>query len=71
MSSGENIVEIASRDYWFKVVDFLQQNWALIDKEPGSVIVYFVNDASGVFDRMPFPSVSSAEKVLIRNGFQR
>lgn len=25
-------VEIINRDYWFKVVEFLQQNWALIDK---------------------------------------
>ena len=24
-------VEIRSRDYWFKVVEFLQQNWVLID----------------------------------------
>jgi len=24
-------VEIRSRDYWFKIVEFLQQNWALID----------------------------------------
>jgi hypothetical protein len=24
-------VKIESHDYWFKVVDMLQQNWALID----------------------------------------
>jgi len=26
-------VEIRSRDYWFKVVEFLQQSWALIDQD--------------------------------------
>jgi hypothetical protein len=25
-------LEIPSRDFWFKIVDFLQQNWALIEK---------------------------------------
>ena len=24
-------VSIASRDYWFKIVEFLQENWALVD----------------------------------------
>ena len=32
MIRGE-IVEIKSRDYWFKIVEFLQQNWALIDQQ--------------------------------------
>ena len=26
-------VQIGSRDFWFKIVDFLQQNWALIDSD--------------------------------------
>ena len=24
-------VDIRSRDYWFKIVEFLEQNWVLID----------------------------------------
>ncbi len=27
----EESVEMQSRDYWFKVVEMLQQNWTLID----------------------------------------
>ena len=29
----DKVVEIRSRDYWFKIVEFLQQNWALIDED--------------------------------------
>ena len=36
-----NKVEIKSRDFWIKVVDMLQQNWALIDELPdGGVIIF-------------------------------
>lgn len=63
-------VQINSRDYWFKVADMLQQNWALIDEAPGgSPIVYFVHDRSGVFDRLAFSSRKEAEQALRRNGF--
>ena len=38
----EEEVQINSRDYWFKIVEFLQQNWALIDsKETGGCTVLF------------------------------
>jgi hypothetical protein len=30
---ADETVEIRSRDYWFKIVEFLQQNWALIDED--------------------------------------
>jgi len=59
-----------SRDYWFKIVEFLQQNWALIDSSPdGGCKVFFFGDTSGVFDRLSFPSASEAEQALRRNGF--
>ena len=46
-------VDIVSHDYWVKIVEMLQQNWALIDDLPdGQVRVYFISDASGVFDEM-------------------
>lgn len=66
-------VRIASRDYWFKVVDMLQQNWALIDttQDTAHVTVFFVHDGSGVFDRMQFRSAKEAEKALLRNGFNK
>ena len=65
------IVEIASRDYWFKVVEFLQQNWALIDLHEVGFIVWFFGDTSRVFDQMTFPTKIEAEKALQRNGFRR
>jgi hypothetical protein len=40
-------IPIQSRDYWFKVIEMLQQNWALIDSAEHEVTVYFVSDASG------------------------
>ena len=65
-------IEIASRDYWVKIVEFLQQNWAPI--APGSnadVTVYFMHDRSGVFDRLSFHNREEAEAALARNGFER
>jgi hypothetical protein len=66
-------VEIKSRDYWFKVVEFLQQNWALIDadNEGTSCTVFFFGDDSQVFDRMSFASLREAASALRRNGFAR
>ncbi len=42
-------VDIQNRDLWLKIVDMLQQNWALIEEDPeaGGVTVYFVRDGSG------------------------
>jgi hypothetical protein len=64
-------VTIQNRDYWFKVVDFLQQNWALIDEAEGGVVVWFFGDNAGIFDQMTFPSLEDAAEALRRNGFGR
>lgn len=71
MLFNETHVEIRSRDYWFKIVEFLQQNWALIDENLDGSTVFFFDDASGVFDLLSFPSVAEAEAALRRNGFDR
>jgi len=68
----QDIIDIRSRDYWFKVVEMLQQNWALIDTDStGSCIVYFLHDRSGVFDKMNFDSEEEAKIQLLQNGFHR
>ena len=67
----QNTVEIHGRDYWFKIVEFLQQNWALIDEDASGCTVFFFGDTGGVFDRLQFPSVAEAEEALLRNGFKR
>jgi hypothetical protein len=65
-------VVISSRDYWLKVVEMLQQNWALIEPEPGgSVRVRFISDTSGVFDEIEFRSETDAFGALKRNGSRR
>jgi len=71
--SDEKTVEIRSRDYWFKIVEFLQQNWALIDEDQhgATCTVFFFGDTSGVFDRLRFSSTAEVETALLRNGFKR
>ncbi len=65
------MVEISSRDYWFKVVEMLQQNWALIDVHlDSSATVFFIDDTSDVFDQMIFPSRDEAQNGLRINGFK-
>jgi len=71
MRDPANEAMINSRDYWFKIVDFLQQNWALIDDAENGVVVWFFGDTSGVFDQLSFSSDAEAQSALLRNGFRR
>ena len=71
MRQPDEAIDIQSRDYWFKIVEFLQQNWALIDQTPEGVVVWFFGDTSGVFDQMAFASAEEAQAALLRNGFRR
>lgn len=65
-------IEIASREYWHKVVDFLQQNWALVETcGDGAGIIWFLGDNGGIFDEMRVLGKESAEDALTRNGFRR
>ena len=64
-------ITVESRDYWFKVVDMLQQNWAFIHEAGNSVTVFFVNDTGGVFDEIRFGSIDTASASLSENGFRR
>jgi len=67
----DEVIEIQSCDYWFKIVEFLQQNWALIDQTPEGAVVWFFGDTSGVFDQLAFASAEEAQAALLRNGFRR
>jgi len=58
-----------ANDPWYKIVDFLQHNWAVIIDRENSVLVVFYGDTCGVFDEMPFKSRKEAEEGLRRNGF--
>jgi len=71
--SEETKVEIDANEYWIKIVEFLQQNWALIEpgKESSGVTIYFFGDTSGVFDTIDYPEKDQAEKALLNNGFKK
>lgn len=63
-------VNIDARDFWFKIVSMCQQNWALVKQLKSDVFtVYFIQDASGVFDKIDFCSLLDAEAALPKNGF--
>lgn len=66
------MINIRSRDYWIKVVDFLQCNWALVDEDANSgATIFFMHELSGVFDTLTYPTKPEAELALRRNGFER
>lgn len=70
MIATNQIVEIKSQSYWFKIVDFLQTNWALIDEQnDGTATVWFFSDTSGVFDQIRFETLQCAVNGLMDNGF--
>ena len=66
-----DFVPIQSRDFWVKVVDMLQQNWALIEPEGSKVTIYFLHDLGGVFDELTYTSLREAQAALRLNGFRR
>jgi len=46
-------VPTENEDFWVKVVDMLQRNWAVIEPETaGRVRVYFIEDVSQLCDRL-------------------
>jgi hypothetical protein len=70
--SDEEHVQITSRDFWVKVVEMLQQNWALaVDLRSDECLVFFIDDNSRVFDELLFSSRDEAEWRLDINGFRR
>lgn len=65
-------ISLHSETYWVKIVDFLQQNWALIEENAANdtVTIYFIQDASMIFDKIDFENIEEAEKALLNNGFK-
>ena len=62
--------ELAS-DPWVKVVEMLQQNWAVIVPRDDAVLVVFYRDTRGVFDQLVFGSAAEAADALARHGFSK
>ncbi|MEO3473025.1 hypothetical protein AAFN86_14240 [Roseomonas sp. CAU 1739] len=66
------VIPIASDDFWVKIIDMLQQNWALVETgDQGAAVIHFIGDTGGVFDALSMGSQSEAEAALRRNGFMR
>ena len=59
-------VIISNDNYLYKVVGFLNANWAFIQPDNK---VYFVNNASSLFDEMEFETTTQALTELRKNGF--
>jgi hypothetical protein len=66
-----SISDELAKNPWYKIVEFLQQNWAVIVEQESSVLVVFFGDTCGVFDEMTFDSLLVAETALKRNGFKK
>ena len=62
-------LDVETSRFWFKVVDMLQHNWAVILPHDDGVEVVFFGDTSYIFDRMVFSLAEKAAKALLRNGF--
>jgi hypothetical protein len=63
--------DLLTGELWFKVVEFLQQNWAVVrpDVNSGGTRIWFVNDGFGVFDYIDCESPAAARRALRLNGF--
>ena len=60
----------AEPNWWVKVVEFLQQNWALPVPIEGGFALLFVDDHARVFDRLDFQDEREMCEALRRNEFE-
>ena len=74
---------ISNRDWWFKVLGMLNENWALIEESPEKVTVYFFHSCgttkmsigprngpwAAIVDSLEFSNCNEALNALLRNGF--
>ena len=61
-----NEVIISNDNYLYKIVGMGNANWAFIQPDNK---VYFVNNASSLFDEMEFETTTQALTELRKNGF--
>lgn len=67
------IVPLLSRDYWYQVFGMLQQGWALVEPcgGDGGVILYKIDDHSGIYEQRWFEVAEVAEAWLAFTGYRR
>lgn len=66
-----DIAKHIANDPWFKIVEFLQQTWAVLIEQDDTVLVVFYGDTCGVFDQISFDDQQTGEAALRRNGFSK
>ena len=66
------VIDLGQSGRWIKIVEFLQQNWAVIlPTESGTgVRLWFFDDGFNVFDLIELADVATAQRSLSRNGFE-
>lgn len=57
--------------FWFKFVEFQQENWALMEEDNGKYILYFFDATKGVFDFIEYDTEIVLRKELMYNSFER
>lgn len=64
--------DLLAGEVWVKVVEFLQQNWAVLrtDTPSAGARIWFVNDGRAAFDFIDYDSPAMARRALQLNGFQ-
>jgi hypothetical protein len=55
---------------WIKVIEMLQQNWAIIETNDITTSIVFFTDSGGIFDRIEYGSEEEARFALANNGFE-
>ena len=65
----DNLLNVEASKFWFKIVEMLQHNWAVVLPHDDGVEVVFFGDTSRIFDRMDFLDSGDATSALRRNGF--
>ena len=72
-NSAKEYLPLFGNDFWCKPLENHQQNWALINhiSDSQNVAVYFMNELSGVFDRLMFNNLDEAVLSLRKNYFLR
>ena len=55
---------------WFKIVDFLQQNWCIVHESEEGAVLTFAQDGGYIIDRLTYPTMELAERALRHNGFR-
>lgn len=71
MNQDITFKEIKSTNYWFKIDEFLQANWALIEEsEDAKATIFLIGATSEIFDEIHVQTLERAVDELVDNGYE-